>query len=118
MLQKCIPTCERSARRMRAVPSLSCSTDWLGVSAARSMPRPFAPVATVVGAMLLAVICVGWLLYFIHHISHAISVNFIIDRIAAETEAVIDQIMPAPRKDQPTSAIGVSAIKWDGAILS
>src|ERR1700721_3105865 len=38
--------------------------------AARSMPKPFAPVATVVGAMFLAVVCVGWLLYFIHHISH------------------------------------------------
>ena len=65
--------------------------------AARSLPHPFAPVATVVGAMLLAVMCVGWLLYFIHHISHAISVNHIVDRIARETEDVIDTIMPRPR---------------------
>jgi uncharacterized membrane protein len=65
--------------------------------AARSMPRPFAPVLTVVGAMLLALICVGWLLFFIHHISQSISVNHIVDRIARETEQVIDQLMPHQR---------------------
>jgi hypothetical protein len=26
---------------------------------------------TVLGAMLLALVCVGWLLFFIHHISSA-----------------------------------------------
>ncbi len=64
--------------------------------AARSLPHPFAPVATVLGAMLLALTCVGWLLFFIHHISQAISVNHIVDRIAKETEGVIDDIMPWP----------------------
>ena len=65
--------------------------------AARSVPQPFAPVATVLGAMALALICVGWLLFFIHHISQAISVNHIVHRIAAETEAMIDETMPWPR---------------------
>jgi uncharacterized membrane protein len=64
--------------------------------AARSLPRPFAPVGTVLGAMVLALICVGLLLFFIHHISQAISVNHIVDRIAAETEAMIGEIMPWP----------------------
>lgn len=64
--------------------------------AARSLPHPFAPVATVLGAMLLALICVGWLLFFIHHISQAISVNHIVDRIATETEGVIDEVMLWP----------------------
>ena len=64
--------------------------------AAHSLPRPFAPVATVLGAMVLALACVGLLLFFIHHISQAISVNHIVDRIAAETEAIIDEIMPWP----------------------
>ena len=36
--------------------------------AARSLPSPFVPVVTVVGAMALAPVCVGWLIYFIHHI--------------------------------------------------
>ena len=66
--------------------------------AARSVPHPFAPVATVLGAMLLALVCVGLLLFFIHHISQAISVNHIVDRIAAETEAMLDEIMPWPHR--------------------
>jgi uncharacterized membrane protein len=66
--------------------------------AARSLPKPFAPVATVLGAMLLAFACVCWLLFFIHHISQAISVNQIVDKIASETEAMIDQMMPFPHR--------------------
>ena len=62
--------------------------------AAHSLPQPFAPVATVTGAMLLALVCVAWLIFFIQHISQAISVNHIVDRIARETEDVIDTIMP------------------------
>ena len=62
--------------------------------AARALPHPFAPVATVTCAMLLAVACVAWLIFFIHHISQAISVNHIVDRIARETEIVIDENMP------------------------
>ncbi len=46
--------------------------------------------------MVLALICVGLLLFFIHHISQAISVNHIVDRIAEETEAMIDEMMPWP----------------------
>jgi uncharacterized membrane protein len=65
--------------------------------AARSVPTPFSPVATVSGAMLLALLCVGWLIFFIQHISQAISVNYIVDRIAGETERVIDELMPHRR---------------------
>ena len=48
------------------------------------------------GRDVLALTCVGWLLFFIHHISQAISVNHIVDRIATETESVIDEVMPWP----------------------
>src|SRR5271169_7032173 len=65
--------------------------------AARSQPYPFAPVATLLGAMLLALLCVGWLIFFINHISQSVSVNHIIDRIARETELVIDDLMPLQR---------------------
>jgi uncharacterized membrane protein len=65
--------------------------------AARALPHPFVPVATVTGAMVLALICVGWLIYFINHISRSISVNHIVDRIAREAELVIDEFMPYPR---------------------
>jgi uncharacterized membrane protein len=85
--------------------------------AARSLPHPFVPVATVTGAMALALISVGWLIYFINHISHSISVNHIVDRIARETELVIDEFMPYPRgpflltdRGEPSLAEAGSAI--------
>jgi uncharacterized membrane protein len=65
--------------------------------AARALPHPFVPVATVTGAMVLAPVCVGWLIYFINHISQSISVNHIVDRIARETELVIGELMPYAR---------------------
>jgi uncharacterized membrane protein len=68
--------------------------------AVRSVPRPTVPVATVMTAMLLALMCVGWLIFFINHISRSISVNYIVDRIARETEAVIDDLMPYQRGPQ------------------
>ena len=84
---------------------------------ARSRPAPFEPVATVLGAMILAVACVGWLLFFIYHISHAISVNQIVDRIAAETEGVVDEIMPSPRRLRIAEPPG-EAIEWQPAVPS
>jgi uncharacterized membrane protein len=69
--------------------------------AARSLPHPFVPIATVTGAMLLALVCVVWLIYFINHISRSISVNHIVDRIARETELVIDELMPDPLSSLP-----------------
>ncbi len=65
--------------------------------AARTLPQPFAPVATVAGAMVLALLCVAWLIFFINHISQSVSVNHIIDRIAREAELVIDDLMPLQR---------------------
>jgi uncharacterized membrane protein len=76
--------------------------------AAHSFPHPFEPVATVLGAMVLALMCVGWLLFFIHHISQAISVNHIVDRIAKETEGIINEMMPSPhRPDRMKPAEGL-----------
>ena len=70
--------------------------------AAHEVPRPFAPVVTVLGAMILALTCVGLLLFFIHHISQAISASHIVDRIAEETEGVIDDLMPWPYHKDPS----------------
>ncbi|MGJ0507582.1 MAG: DUF2254 family protein [Methylocystis sp.] len=48
--------------------------------------------------MALAPICVGWLIYFIHHVSNSISANHIVDRIRRETELVIEGLMPEARR--------------------
>ena len=83
--------------------------------AARSLPHPFVPVATVTGAMVLALVCVGGLIYFINHISHSISVNHIVDRIARETELVIDEFMPYPRGPFPLPDRGEASAAEQGA---
>jgi uncharacterized membrane protein len=86
--------------------------------AARALPQPFVPVATVTGAMVLALVCVGWLIYFINHISQSISVNHIVDRIARETEQVIDELMPYPRGPFPLPGRSEASAAEDGAILN
>jgi len=87
--------------------------------AAHSLPHPFAPVTTVVGAILLAIVCVGLLLFFIHHISQAISVNHIVDRIASETELVIDDVMPLQRKERHLeTGDGAEPATWENPILN
>ena len=86
--------------------------------AAHSLPQPFAPVITVMDAILLAIICVGLLLFFIHHISQAISVNHIVDRIASETEVVIDDVMPFPRRQSRVETGDGTEPAWETAILS
>jgi uncharacterized membrane protein len=87
--------------------------------AARALPHPFVPAATVSGAMLLALGCVAWLIYFIHHISQSISVNHIVDRIAGETELVIDEFMPYTRSPFPLDALeDVPSSEEGAAVLS
>jgi len=90
--------------------------------AARSLPRPFAPIFTVMGAMLLAVACVGWLLFFIHHISRALSVNHIVDRIAADTIAMIDQMMPWPHRPdrllRTEAGAAAASANWEATVAS
>jgi uncharacterized membrane protein len=75
-------------------------------------------VATVFGAMLLALTCIGLLLFFIHHIAHAISVSHIVDRIASETERMIDEMMPSPHRDIRMEAPDLSEVNtWDTPLL-
>ena len=87
--------------------------------AARSVPHPVSPIATVAIAMLLAALCVGCLLFFIQHIHQAISVNHIVDRIARETELVIDDLMPHHLKEhQGVAAESIAAGGKEIPILS
>jgi uncharacterized membrane protein len=82
---------------------------------APTFPGRFPPVLTVYGATLLALMSVAWLLFFIHHISQAISVNFMVDRIAMETEQVIDFVAPRPRNDKPPLPSDATADPTTGA---
>ncbi len=72
--------------------------------AARALPHPFVPVATVTGAMVLALVCVGCARFVSSTTFPARSASAtIVDRIARETELVIDQLMPYPRGRFPFS---------------
>ncbi len=87
--------------------------------AAHLLPRPFSPVVTVIGAILLAIVCVGLLLFFIHHISHAISVNHIVDKIASETEIALDELMPfAHRQFHVETSDSREPQKWQTPLLN
>jgi len=87
--------------------------------AAHSLPHPFAPATTVLGAIFLAIVCVGLLLFFIHHISQAISANHIVDRIASETELVIDDVMPLPRAVRRLeTGDGAEPVVWETPVLN
>jgi uncharacterized membrane protein len=58
-------------------------------------PHAFVPPLSMLTAVGLALLSLGFLIYFIHHISSGIQANYIVDRIAAETEAIIDACFPA-----------------------
>jgi uncharacterized membrane protein len=64
--------------------------------ACRAGSRPSVCAVAVLGATLLAITCAVGLVLFIHHIARSINVNFITERIAVETERVIDLVMPEP----------------------
>lgn len=67
--------------------------------AARNVPTAFCPVVTVFGAMVLAFACVTWLLFFIIHISRAVSVTHLVARIAHDTEDIILKTLPELRSE-------------------
>ncbi len=69
-----------------------------------TIPVPFVPTTSVFGALVLALTCLGSLLFFVHHMAMAIQANHIVDRIARETEVVIDAALPSqtnPGQDPP-----------------
>jgi uncharacterized membrane protein len=81
--------------------------------AARNLPTPFCPVVTVFGAMVLAFACVTWLLFFIIHISRAVSVTHLVDRIARETEDIIIKTLPEMLEEGEEAQKTVSPVKLD-----
>jgi uncharacterized membrane protein len=62
----------------------------------RSQPEPFVPSVAVIVAIGLAIACLACLLYFIHHMAYRIQASQVVDRIAGETERVLDELCPEP----------------------
>ncbi len=63
---------------------------------------PFVPGVALTLGLALALCCLGGLVLFIHHIVKSIQANVLVDRIATETEAVLDAVYPPrPGPDAP-----------------
>jgi uncharacterized membrane protein len=73
--------------------------------ACRAGTRPSVCAVAVAGATLLAITCAVGLVLFIHHIARSINVNFITERIALETERVIDDVMPEPLRGRTGASV-------------
>jgi uncharacterized membrane protein len=82
----------------------------LTLPAVRSQPTPFVPSFTVIVAIVLAIGCLACLLYFIHHMAVSIQASHVVDRIARETERVLDDLFPrsaaVPQPLDPGEPIG------------
>ena len=74
----------------------------LTLPAVRSQPRPFVPSIAVLVSIGLAIACLGCLLYFIHHMASSIQASRVVDRIARETDRVLEQVFPRPLGGPPT----------------
>lgn len=73
----------------------------LTLPAIRSQPKPFVPSVAVIGAIVLAIACLACLLYFIHHMASSIQASHIVNRIARDTERVLDGLFPRPLDETP-----------------
>jgi uncharacterized membrane protein len=73
----------------------------------------FVPSLAVLGGVFMAFVGIGLLIYFVHHVATAIQVDYILQRIAADTAAAIDRLYPAEVGDEvPPDALG-----WQSAVL-
>lgn len=63
----------------------------------------FVPALAVLGALLLALVAIGFLISFIHHIATSIQATSIIAAVAGETFVAVDRLFPAD--------VGVAAIE-------
>jgi uncharacterized membrane protein len=78
------------------------------------------PALSLMGALLLATICLFYLIFFIHHIAISIQANYVVDRIARETEDVMRKLFGGPLKGfprveeplmEPSDGAGVASIQ-------
>ena len=77
----------------------------------------FVPSLAVLGAVILALIAIGFLVFFIHHVSDLIQASSIIKAVTDETLAAVDRLYPehsAPGDHRADPASEVEANAWTG----
>lgn len=89
----------------------------LVIRATRTEPEPFVPALSAFLAIVLVLSCLASLLYFIHHMAKGIQANHIVDRIAHDSEQVIDSVLPlrsastSPEPPPPAPAERARAVR-------
>lgn len=74
-----------------------CVTVWLAVQGdGGDRYSLFVPHLAVAGAVVLALLAVGLLIYYVHHIAVSMQVSEITRRIAHDLERAIDLLYPDP----------------------
>ncbi len=66
--------------------------------------QAFVPALSVMGGLLLALVSIGVLIFFIHHIAESIQVGIILRRVTRETLKAIDELFPAALGEPATPA--------------
>jgi uncharacterized membrane protein len=74
----------------------------------------FVPAFAVLGAALLALVAVGFLIFFIHHIADAIQATSILEATARETLRAVDRLFPS-RVGEPLESVGERSDTVTGA---
>lgn len=68
--------------------------------------EPWVPTWATATGLALGVVCIGFLIYFLHHIATNIQVANIIQRISDETEHVIAEVYPDPARAAIAEPLG------------
>jgi uncharacterized membrane protein len=76
----------------------------------------FVPLLAVSFGVLLALVGIGYLIFFIHHIATSIQASSILDSITTETIKTIDKLFPSelgePAEDRPAAAEEAGGKEW------
>jgi uncharacterized membrane protein len=62
--------------------------------------RPFVPHLSITVALALAVVSLGWLVYFIHHVADSIQADTVIAEVYGELDHALDHMYPRLAKDE------------------
>lgn len=77
--------------------------------------NPFVPEVSVLVGVILALVAIGFLIFFIHHISASIQAVSIAEAAAHETLKAVDRLFPdelGEAADEPPAAANVPASRW------
>jgi uncharacterized membrane protein len=63
----------------------------------------FVPKVAVTGSLALAFVSIGALIYFLHHLTHSIQIDTIMETVQKRTLTLVDELFPEP--DTPDRAV-------------